>query len=131
MSSITKAYVLERFGPQLSTAHLVQLLDIELGTLLNQISAGQFPILPTSNADDASPAMKPSRTILPPCSRNHVVRHELSRSHAAGVPPPWNAGGNTSASPRGVSKSSPFLVHTRLAVHRHRYRESLKRSTEE
>lgn len=44
MSLLTKAYVLENFGPRLNVAQLSKLLDIALGTVRNQISAGQFPI---------------------------------------------------------------------------------------
>ncbi|WP_175994438.1 hypothetical protein [Burkholderia vietnamiensis] len=44
MSLLTRAYILEKYGPRMTLAKLAQLLLISEGTIRNQISAETFPI---------------------------------------------------------------------------------------
>ncbi|MBI0327666.1 hypothetical protein [Burkholderia plantarii] len=44
MSLLTRAYVLEKYGPRMTLAQLAQLLLMSEGTIRNQISAETFPI---------------------------------------------------------------------------------------
>ncbi|MFA8341120.1 hypothetical protein [Burkholderia cenocepacia] len=44
MSLLTRAYILEKYGPRMTLAQLAQLLLISEGTIRNQISAETFPI---------------------------------------------------------------------------------------
>lgn len=43
-SIMSQAMVFERYGARLDTSELAELLKLERGTVLNQISAGRFPI---------------------------------------------------------------------------------------
>lgn len=43
-SLVTQMWLLEQFGPRLSTADLAKVLNLARGTVNNQISAGTFPI---------------------------------------------------------------------------------------
>lgn len=43
-SLVSQMVVFERYGARLDTGGLADLLQIERGTVLNQISAGRFPI---------------------------------------------------------------------------------------
>ncbi|CAG9193309.1 conserved hypothetical protein [Burkholderia gladioli] len=44
MSLLTRAYILEKYGPRMTLAQLAQLLLMSEGTIRNQISAERFPI---------------------------------------------------------------------------------------
>ncbi|RQR36333.1 MULTISPECIES: hypothetical protein [unclassified Burkholderia] len=44
MSLLTRAYILEKYGPRMTLAQLAQLLLMSEGTIRNQISAETFPI---------------------------------------------------------------------------------------
>lgn len=44
MSLLTRAYILERYGPRMTLAQLAQLMLMSEGTIRNQISAETFPI---------------------------------------------------------------------------------------
>lgn len=44
MSLLTRAYILEKYGPRMTLAQLSQLLLMSEGTIRNQISAETFPI---------------------------------------------------------------------------------------
>ncbi|UXU87014.1 hypothetical protein [Burkholderia sp. S-53] len=44
MSLLTRAYILEKYGPRMTLAHLAQLLLMSEGTIRNQVSAETFPI---------------------------------------------------------------------------------------
>ncbi|WP_186119353.1 hypothetical protein ACN262_31485 [Burkholderia gladioli] len=44
MSLLTRAYILEKYGPRMTLAQLAQLLLMSEGTIRNQISADTFPI---------------------------------------------------------------------------------------
>ncbi|WP_330727897.1 hypothetical protein [Burkholderia multivorans] len=44
MSLLTRAYILEKYGPRMTMAQLAQLLSMSEGTIRNQISAETFPI---------------------------------------------------------------------------------------
>lgn len=44
MSLLTRAYILEKYGPRMTLAQLAQLLLMSEGTIRNQISAATFPI---------------------------------------------------------------------------------------
>ena len=44
MSLLTRAYILEKYGPRMTMAQLAQLLLMSEGTIRNQISAETFPI---------------------------------------------------------------------------------------
>ncbi|MBF3997314.1 hypothetical protein ISH99_28190 [Burkholderia pseudomallei] len=44
MSLLTRAYILEKYGPRMTLAQLAQLLTMSEGTIRNQISAETFPI---------------------------------------------------------------------------------------
>ncbi|PNL00748.1 hypothetical protein I6G78_07775 [Burkholderia glumae] len=44
MSLLTRAYILEKFGPRMNLSQLAQLLQMSEGTIRNQISAETFPI---------------------------------------------------------------------------------------
>ncbi|MGN8190599.1 MULTISPECIES: hypothetical protein [Burkholderia] len=44
MSLLTRAYILEKYGPRMTLAQLAQLLLLSEGTIRNQISAETFPI---------------------------------------------------------------------------------------
>ncbi|WDR90601.1 hypothetical protein [Burkholderia ambifaria] len=44
MSLLTRAYILEKYGPRMTLAQLAQLLIMSEGTIRNQISAETFPI---------------------------------------------------------------------------------------
>jgi hypothetical protein len=44
MSLLTRAYILEKFGPRLTMAQLATLLSMSEGTIRNQVSAETFPI---------------------------------------------------------------------------------------
>ncbi len=44
MSLLTRAYILEKFGPRMTLTQLAQLLQMSEGTIRNQISSETFPI---------------------------------------------------------------------------------------
>lgn len=44
MSLLTRAFILDRYGPRLSIRQLAELLQMAEGTIRNQISAETFPI---------------------------------------------------------------------------------------
>jgi hypothetical protein len=44
MSLLTRAYILEKFGPRLTMGQLATLLAMSEGTIRNQVSAETFPI---------------------------------------------------------------------------------------
>ncbi|WP_257835049.1 hypothetical protein [Burkholderia glumae] len=44
MSLLTRAYILEKYGPRLTMQQLAQLLLLSEGTIRNQVSADTFPI---------------------------------------------------------------------------------------
>jgi hypothetical protein len=44
MSLLTRAYILEKFGPRLTMGQLAILLAMSEGTIRNQVSAETFPI---------------------------------------------------------------------------------------
>jgi len=44
VSLLTRAYILEKYGPRMTLAQLAQLLLMSEGTIRNQISAETFPI---------------------------------------------------------------------------------------
>ncbi|WP_186272012.1 hypothetical protein [Burkholderia gladioli] len=44
MSLLTRAYILEKYGPRMTLAQLAQLLLMSEGTIRNQISSETFPI---------------------------------------------------------------------------------------
>ncbi|MDN7851369.1 hypothetical protein [Burkholderia seminalis] len=44
MSLLTRAYILEKYGPRMTLGQLAQLLLMSEGTIRNQISAETFPI---------------------------------------------------------------------------------------
>ncbi|RQR37827.1 hypothetical protein [Burkholderia sp. Bp9142] len=44
MSLLTRAYILEKYGPRMTLAQLAQLMMMSEGTIRNQISAETFPI---------------------------------------------------------------------------------------
>lgn len=44
MSLLTTAYLMERYGPLLTEAHVGEVLHIAEGTVRNQRSRGEFPI---------------------------------------------------------------------------------------
>ncbi|KWA72836.1 hypothetical protein WL30_11585 [Burkholderia ubonensis] len=44
MSLLTRAYILEKFGPRMTMAQLAQLLLMSEGTIRNQVSTETFPI---------------------------------------------------------------------------------------
>lgn len=44
MSLLTRAYILEKYGPRMTLAQLAQLLLMSEGTIRNQVSAETFPI---------------------------------------------------------------------------------------
>lgn len=44
MSLLTRAYILEKFGPRMTMGQLATLLAMSEGTIRNQVSAETFPI---------------------------------------------------------------------------------------
>lgn len=44
MSFLTQAFLLERYGPRLSTAQLAECLGLAEGTVRNRISSGRLPV---------------------------------------------------------------------------------------
>ncbi|MBU9207797.1 helix-turn-helix transcriptional regulator [Burkholderia multivorans] len=44
MSLLTRAYILEKYGPRMTLPQLAQLLHMSEGTIRNQVSAETFPI---------------------------------------------------------------------------------------
>ncbi|SFU24701.1 hypothetical protein [Paraburkholderia aspalathi] len=44
MKLLTRAYILEKFGPRLTMGQLATLLAMSEGTIRNQVSAETFPI---------------------------------------------------------------------------------------
>lgn len=44
MSLMTQAYLLDKYGPRLNMAQLAEVLGLEPGTVLNQVSAGALQV---------------------------------------------------------------------------------------